>query len=218
MPPRRDDRLAVINTIFRGPSRGKYRNKRKKLTREAQREVCAIQEQRSICLISFSKSDLEEVHLPHNDALVISSLIGHVQARRVLVDEGVSANIMSLTTYLALGWTRVQLKKSPTPLDEFAGESVTPKGCIDIPITIDQGDTQVTQMAEIVVIDGRSAYNAIFRRPIIHSLRAVPSTLHQVMKYSIVNRVGMVRREQKTSRECYTSALKGSTVCALEEE
>ncbi|XP_022158965.1 uncharacterized protein LOC111025412 [Momordica charantia] len=46
---------------------------------------------------------------------------------------------------------------------------------------------------------------------------AVPSTLHQVLKYSTPNGVGTVRGEQKASRECYASALKGSLVCALEE-
>ncbi|XP_022158219.1 protein NYNRIN-like [Momordica charantia] len=71
-------------------------------------------------------------------------------------------------------------------------------------------------MAEFVVIDGRSAYNAIFGRPIIHSFRVVPSTLHQVLKYSTPNGVGTVRGEQTASRECYASALKGSSVCALE--
>ncbi|XP_022149378.1 uncharacterized protein LOC111017809 [Momordica charantia] len=73
-------------------------------------------------------------------------------------------------------------------------------------------------MAEFVVIDRRSAYNAIFGRPVIHSLRAVPSTLHQALKYSTPNGVGIVRGEQRMSRECYASALKGLSVCALEEQ
>ncbi|XP_022150859.1 uncharacterized protein LOC111018904 [Momordica charantia] len=177
-PPRRDDRPAVINTIFGGPSGGQSRNKRKELVREVRCEVCTIQERKPTYPISFSDSDFEGVHLPRNDALVISLLIDHVQVRKVLMDRGASANILSLTTYLTLRWTKAQLKKSPTPLVGFARESVTPKGCIDLPITIGQGDAQVTQMAEFVVIDGRSAYNAIFGRPIIHSLRAIPSTLH----------------------------------------
>ncbi|XP_022150861.1 uncharacterized protein LOC111018906 [Momordica charantia] len=218
MPPRRDDRHAVINTIFEGPSGGQSGNKRKELAREARREVCIIREQKPTCSISFGDADLEGVHLPHNDALVIAPLIDHVLVRRVLVDGGASENILSLTTYLALGWTRSQLKKSPTPLVGFSGELVSPEGCIDLPVMIGQDDTQVTQMAEFVVIGGRSAYNAIFGRPIIHSFRAVCSTLHQVLKYSTPNGVGTVRGEQKTSRECYASALKGSSVYALEEQ
>ncbi|XP_022159160.1 uncharacterized protein LOC111025585 [Momordica charantia] len=42
-PPRRDDRPAVINTIFGGPSGGQSGNKRKELAREACWEACAIQ-------------------------------------------------------------------------------------------------------------------------------------------------------------------------------
>ncbi|XP_022157797.1 uncharacterized protein LOC111024417 [Momordica charantia] len=133
-------------------------NKRKELAREARWEVCTIQEQKPTCRISFSDSDLEGVHLSHNDALVISPFIDHVQVRRELVDGGASANILSLTTYLALGWTRAQLKKSLTPLVGFAGESVTLEGCIDLSITIAQCDTKVTQMVEFVVIDGSTVY------------------------------------------------------------
>ncbi|XP_022157193.1 uncharacterized protein LOC111023967 [Momordica charantia] len=143
-PPRRDDRPAIINIIFGGPSEGTFGNKRKKLVREGRREVCTVQEQKPTCHIYFSASDLEGVHVPHNDALVISPLINHVQVRRVLMDGGVLANILSFTTYLVLGWTRSQQKKSPTPLVRFAGESVTHEGCIDLLITIGQGDTQVT--------------------------------------------------------------------------
>ncbi|XP_022158658.1 uncharacterized protein LOC111025121 [Momordica charantia] len=134
--PRRDDRLAIINTIFGGPSGGQSRNKRKKLAREARLEVCIIREQKPTCSITFGDADMEGVHLPHNDALVIAPLIDHVLVRRVLVDGGASANILSLPTYLALGWTRSQLKKSPTPLVGFSGESVSPEGCIDLPVTI----------------------------------------------------------------------------------
>lgn len=175
-PPRRDDRLAVINTNFGGPSEGQSGNKRKELAREARHDVCTAQLQRLACLISFSDSDLEGVYLPHNDGLVISPLIDHVQVRRVLVDGGASANILSLTTYMALGWTRAELKKIPTPL--AVRETVIPKGCVDLPITIGQGDTQVTSMVEFVVVDGRSAYTTIFRRPIIHPLQAIPLTVH----------------------------------------
>ncbi|XP_022150852.1 uncharacterized protein LOC111018897 [Momordica charantia] len=105
-PPRRDDRPAVINTIFGGPSGGQFGNKRKELAREARREVCIIRKQKPTCSITFGDTDLEEVHLPHNDAPVVTPLIDHVLVRRVLVDGGASANILSLPTYLALGWTR----------------------------------------------------------------------------------------------------------------
>ncbi|XP_022152370.1 uncharacterized protein LOC111020115 [Momordica charantia] len=95
LPPRRKDRPAVINTIFGGPSGGQSGNKRKELAREARREVCTIKEQQPTCSITFGDSNLEGVHLPHNDALVIAPLIDHVLVRRVLVDGGVSANILS---------------------------------------------------------------------------------------------------------------------------
>ncbi|XP_022147771.1 uncharacterized protein LOC111016626 [Momordica charantia] len=77
-PPRRDDRPTVINTIFGGISGGQSGNKRKEQARKARCEVCIIREQRSTSPITFNDADLEGVHLPHNDVLVIAPLIDHV--------------------------------------------------------------------------------------------------------------------------------------------
>ncbi|XP_022157402.1 uncharacterized protein LOC111024109 [Momordica charantia] len=100
------------------------------------------------------------------------------------------------------------------PLVDFAGESVSTEGCVSLPVTIGEGDQRVTKVAEFVVIDRSSAYNAIIGRPLIHDLRAVPSTYHQVLKYPTSAGIATVRGEQKTSRECYATAMKGTTTCA----
>ncbi|XP_022157419.1 uncharacterized protein LOC111024120 [Momordica charantia] len=102
-------RLVVLNTIFGGPNGGHSGNKRKALIRETGREVNASYIQ-PIATISFSTADQEGIHLLYNDALVISPIIDNVQVRRVLVDGGASTNILSLSTYLALGWEKSQLK------------------------------------------------------------------------------------------------------------
>ncbi|XP_022143561.1 uncharacterized protein LOC111013429 [Momordica charantia] len=85
-PPRREDQPAVINTISGGPNGGQSGNKRKELARKARCEVCIMREQKPTCSITFGDADLEGIHLPHNDVLVIAPLIDHVLVRRVLVD------------------------------------------------------------------------------------------------------------------------------------
>ncbi|XP_022156175.1 uncharacterized protein LOC111023128 [Momordica charantia] len=207
-------RPVVINTIFGGPSGGQSGNKRKALIRETSHEVNTSYV-RSTVAISFSADDLEGVHLPHNDALVISPIIDNMQVQPVLIDGRASTNILSLSTYLALGWEKSQLKRCPTPLVGFSGEMIAAEGCTDLPVTIGENDNKVRKVIEFVMVDGASAYNAILGRPYIHELQVVPSTYHQVMKYPTPCGVEIIKGEQKASRECYATALKGTRTYAV---
>lgn len=153
----------VITTIFDGPSGGHSGNKRKALIREIWYEVNTSYV-RPTTAITFSAADLEGIHLPHNDALVISPIIDNVQVRRVLIDGEASTNILSLSTYLALGWEKSQLKWCLTPLVGFSGESVVAEGCTDLAVIICKGKDEVRKVTEFIVVDGASAYNAILER------------------------------------------------------
>ena len=57
--------------------------------------------------ITFTDEDAERVHHPHDDAIVITLLIADYTTRRVLVDNGSSADIFVLPCFLAnKAWTR----------------------------------------------------------------------------------------------------------------
>ncbi|XP_022149980.1 uncharacterized protein LOC111018264 [Momordica charantia] len=125
-PKKRDQnekRCAVINTIFDGPNGRQFGNKRKALIREAQHEVNTSFIRPAVA-ITFIAEHSKGVHLPHNDALIISPLIDNVRVKRVLVDGGAATNILSLSTYLAMGWEISQLNQCPTPLVGFSGRTV----------------------------------------------------------------------------------------------
>lgn len=77
-------RQTIINTIFGGPSGGHSGNKRKGLIREAQHKVNTSYTMPTVAL-TFYTEDLERIHLPHNDALVIASVIDNVNVKRVLI-------------------------------------------------------------------------------------------------------------------------------------
>ncbi|XP_022155997.1 uncharacterized protein LOC111022972 [Momordica charantia] len=111
-PKKRDEgkRPVVINTIFSGPSGRQSGNKRKALVREAQHEVNSTSHAKPVPAITFHTTDSEGIHIPHNDALVIAPIIDNVRVKRVLVDGGASTNVLSFSTYLALGLERTQLK------------------------------------------------------------------------------------------------------------
>ncbi|KAL8147772.1 hypothetical protein AgCh_005188 [Apium graveolens] len=105
----------VINTIFGGPTAiGLSKNSRKAYAREVMHIVGeAPKRARTEVTMSFDDSDLEGVKFPHDDPLVITSIIGNSPVRRVLMDNGASVDILLHDTFLRIGYNDSQL----TPTD-----------------------------------------------------------------------------------------------------
>ncbi|XP_070025245.1 uncharacterized protein [Nicotiana sylvestris] len=78
-------------------------------------------------------------------------------------------------------------------------ESETTKGEITLPINM----SGTTQNAKFHVIEGDMRYNALLGRPWIHCMRAVRSTLHQMMKFPTKEGRKMVYGEQHAAREMF---------------
>ena len=111
--------------------------------------------------ISFTEEDARRLHHPHDDALVINLSIANFNIRRVLGDNGSSANILY---YLAFQQIRVNKKHflpSDTPLVGFGGTKVFHIGTITLPVTIGTYPQQLTKEVNFLVIDFSSTYNAI---------------------------------------------------------
>ncbi|GFZ00941.1 hypothetical protein Acr_14g0005760 [Actinidia rufa] len=49
--------------------------------------------------ITFSNDDLRCVHLPHDDALVVSAVIANFNVQRILIDNGSSADILFISAF-----------------------------------------------------------------------------------------------------------------------
>ncbi|XP_070017255.1 uncharacterized protein [Nicotiana sylvestris] len=128
--------------------------------------------------LTFSEEDIEALSQPHNDALVISILLNKVQVKRVLMDPGSSANIIRSRVVEQLGMLD-QVIPVFWALNGFNMASETMKGEIILLFNV-AGTIQDTGFH---VIEGDMRYNALLGRPWIHSMRAVPSTLHQMMKF-----------------------------------
>ncbi|VVB02111.1 unnamed protein product [Arabis nemorensis] len=69
----------------------------------------------------------------------------------------------------------------------------------------------VNRQTKFQVVDCTSAYNAIMGCPWIHDMKAVPSTLHQAIKFATPWGVQEIKGEQENSRSCYQTTLKGTT-------
>lgn len=135
---------------------------------------------------------------PHNDALVISVLMNKTQVKRVLIDPGSSANIIRSKVVEQLG-LQDQVVSATLVLNRFNMACETTKGEIILPISV-AGTIQETKFH---VIEGDMRYNALFGRPWIHNMRAVPSTLHQVLKFPTSEGVKTVYGEQPAAKEMF---------------
>ena len=97
-----------------------------------------------------------------NDPLVIMLTIEGYNTRRVLMDNGSSANVMYMTTFQQMMLDPKRLKPFESPLVSFSGDCVYPKGIISLQITVGTYPAQVIRMVDFLIINCPSFYNVIF--------------------------------------------------------
>ena len=83
----------------------------------------------------FSEEDARGVKQPYGDPLVIMLMIGRFNTRRILVDNGSSADIIYLSTFQQLRVDLKRLHPFESPLVSFSGDRVYPKGIVTLTIT-----------------------------------------------------------------------------------
>ena len=74
--------------------------------------------------ITFIDEDTERIHHPYDDVIVITLLIADYTTRRVLVDNGSSANILYYPAFQQMRLGRDQLHPVNSPLVGFSGMRV----------------------------------------------------------------------------------------------
>ncbi|XP_077232665.1 uncharacterized protein LOC143870036 [Tasmannia lanceolata] len=170
----------VIGTIMGGPAAGGSSSAaRKAYARRINVVHTTSKKTRTENEISFSDADLDNLILPHDDALV----------KMMIGDD--------------------RLKPASSDLFGFSGEVVKVEGQIELPVLVGEPPRQAFAMVNFLVVRATSVYNAILGRPGQNLIRAVASAYHQKMKFITPNGVGEVRGDQPQSRECYAMALKG---------
>ena len=158
-------------------------------------------------IISFSEEDARGTHQPYDNALVITINIAGFTTRRVMVDNGSSADILYLLAYQHMRLDKEHLRPMDALLMGFTGDKVCPIGIVTLPITVGTHPKTVSKTVDFLVVNCPSAYNAIIGRPTLNRLRAVTSTYHLLLKFPIEHGIGEVRGDQVTARECYLASL-----------
>ena len=85
-------------------------------------------------VLSFSEEDKVGTTQPHDDALLITLIIGGYDVKMVMVDGGSTAKIMYPDLFKGLKLKPEDLLPYSSPLMSFDGKLVTPKGMIRLPI------------------------------------------------------------------------------------
>ncbi|XP_070029430.1 uncharacterized protein [Nicotiana sylvestris] len=148
--------------------------------------------------LSFGDEEADGLSQPHNDALVISILLNKIQIKCVLVDPGSSVNIIRSRVVEQLG-LQDQIVPASRILNGFNMASVTIKGEVTLLVNV-AGTIQDTKFH---VIEGDMRYDTLLERPWIHNMRAVSSTLHQMMKFPTEEGVRTVYGEQHAAKEMF---------------
>ncbi|XP_019252730.1 PREDICTED: uncharacterized protein LOC109231525 [Nicotiana attenuata] len=167
-------------------------NKVSKVTITHGKRIRQVLEEESI---TFNDADADGVLSPHNDALVISLLVYDTNEKRVLIDPGSSVNIILLRVLREMQAEEKMIPKAHT-LSGFDNSSVVTKGEV-ILTTFAEG---VVKETKFQVVDMEMSYNMILGRPWIHEMDAVPSTLHQVIKFPSPWGICKIRGDQHAAR------------------
>ena len=133
---------------------------------------------------------------PHDDALMITLQIWGYDVKKVMVDQGSTAEIMYPDLYNGLNLKAKDLTPNSSPLVSFEEKIIIPKGQIRLPVQIGSKMVEV----DFIVVDAYSPYTAIVARPWLHTLEAVSSTLHQKVKYPSGGQIKEILGDQALAR------------------
>ncbi|KAK3024223.1 hypothetical protein RJ639_044692 [Escallonia herrerae] len=204
------ENAGVINTISGGIAVGGSSEKgRKAYIREVLTIVGPLtkkQKKEPAPTISFSDDDVGDTRTPHDDPLVVTLQVENFDVKRILVDNGSSAEVLFYEAFQRMNIPSYRLRKIDTPLYGFSNHHVVCEGIIALPVTVGAPPNQAKLMLDFVVVRVPSAYNAILGQTALNQLRAVVSTYHMKMKFPTENGVGEVKGDQAVARQCYMAS------------
>ncbi|KAK3043551.1 hypothetical protein RJ639_002130 [Escallonia herrerae] len=140
---------------------------------------------------------------------------GNFDVKRVLIDNGSSAEILFHDAFEKMNIPTDRLRKMEAPLYGFSNHPVAAEGIIALPVAIGTPPAQANLMLDFVVVKVPSAYNAILGRPALNRLQAVVSTYHLKLKFPTEHGIGEVKGDQTTARQCYVTSCRSKNKEAL---
>ena len=110
-------------------------------------------------------------------------MVANNNIHRILVDNGIFEDILYFQAFERMGLKVSNLKPLPNPVYGFTGDTVIPLRVISLPMTLGEYPKQSCVIADFLVINKPSAFNAVLGRPSLRELRAITSIHHLLMKF-----------------------------------
>ncbi|GKC59323.1 reverse transcriptase domain-containing protein [Tanacetum coccineum] len=118
------------------------------------------------------------------EPLVVEAEVEGYLVRRIHIDEGASIEIMFEHCFNMLHPAiQARLVETQTTVSGFSGEQVKPLGKIELDVCFGGNGRCRRAIMKFTVIPAPSPYNIILGRPGLRQLRAIPSTIHGIMKF-----------------------------------
>ncbi|KAA3483834.1 gag/pol polyprotein [Gossypium australe] len=142
--------------------------------------------------ISFSDDEIPANGRGSVKALHITTSCKGYIVPNVLIDNGSALNVMPLATLSRMPVDMSYLRPCHSVVRAFDGTRREVMGKIEIPLEVGP----CTYNVEFHVMDINPSYNCLLGRPWIHSAGAVPSSLHQKVKFIMDSRLVTVEGEE----------------------
>ena len=133
--------------------------------------------------------------------------IERFNTKRILVDNGSFVDIIYLPTFQQLKLDPKRLRPFESPLINFSGDKVYPRGIVTLTVTVGTQPRQLTCQLDFLVVDCPSSYNIIIGRPTLNRWKAAMSTYCLKVKFPTDNGVSEVKGDQILAKECYQAVL-----------
>ena len=144
--------------------------------------------------------------MPHYDALVLTLCISGFDVHRVLVDLGNAIDLLQIPVFNQMRLSLGMLNSAGQILFDFNGATTVTLGDVMLPVRVGL----ITQQVLFSVVEDLGHYNSIMGRAWLHSMKAVPSTYHQMVNYLIdVGQVDLLG-SQLATRQCYQLSMGGT--------
>jgi hypothetical protein len=192
----------TLHVMFGGSwaitSRRVIKTLRREVTAAAPAPKAALHRKWMETLIGFDSSDCPKSmagagQLP----LLVSPTISNVTLYHVLIDGGAALNLISLAAFKKLQIPMGKLQPS-RPFSGVGPVSVTPRGCISLPVTFGTAENFRTESVLFDVAEVSLPFNTILGRPALYQFMAVAHYGYLVLKMPSPKGVLMIRGDRDT--------------------
>ncbi|XP_057517940.1 uncharacterized protein LOC130798860 [Amaranthus tricolor] len=163
-------------------------------------------------IMKFDATTSQTLQQPHTDPLVVTLKIGQMKVKRVLVDTGSTADLITMKCLRKMKFEEQHLQPLDKPLIGFEGSQVIPLGTIILPVRVGERNESRTMPIRFTVVDLTFPYNTIMGLPLINKIKAAIFPHQLLLQFERDDgQVGILKGDQVTARQCLTNTLKRGT-------